>query len=950
MATWKNKWEIPNADQFNQIGISADILRDFKSKNIYERVDTVEVNGVINKNITVKAHSFISNVCTFTPEVKGLNRTGNNVIFYEGYKEESVTVEWKYKEKTEYVEITDKIEYSNTKYVDEKDEIIEGTRGKIITSWEEEYKNGISTGNTRNKQEKIIIKMIPRRIIKGTKQREKEPVVEWRKKTKEEKIEIVSNVEYDNTKYEDTQEEIIQGKEGLKRISWEEEYKDGVSTGQKRNETVEIVNEMIPTRIIKGSKKRDTTIPDVISNNNLEVLNEIIKRDYIQTDIRITIDNKKYDSGIFKQYPKIEKVTSLLFGDFIMTKCEFELFDREEKLDVLNKEVMIEKAVIIDEKKLWYKLGYFTIVEITSDKSAKSIKCKAYDRTNKFNNKYESNLEYPAKGIEIIKEIAEKRNVKINGTFAFADFLFEKPNFKDNTSEREAIAKIAELGGEHAYIDSEGTLKITKAIDTKIVIDGAKRTEYSLEKEEKPIGSISLGFEGYDDDYIAGKDIANTQRYRIENNPYADLVREKVAQKALINIKGIKGRAFMIKGAIGAELLNINDQIVLRDNNNIDHILTILSIKTDGTIKGDIGAGKIENKKADYKIAGSVKEDLKNVSLKVNHIDNVITSEVNKTTMIQKDMNTLKGELGSAKEQIEDYTKFKQDVNNFKYEIKTSGSTNILYDSVFFSFSNRGVIKDSLNQIKNENNNELRYTGIGGWTGNVITNMGNPYIEPISITADFSIARHGMRMQNYKLIQYVTLKTNDNGLNKAYYSFSFKYRKNEIGDIEVNIVSKDNQYRVIKKERFSENTSGNFKEIKMEKLEAKDNEVAIEISAKNNAIVEITDLMLNIGETCIPWTQAIGETRSTDVNIGLEGISVKSKNGNETVMRPDEFAGYDKDGNKIFKLNNDITEVEKLKARSEITMPPLRIVPITEGERQGWAFVTTTPEDKNILN
>ena len=47
-----------------------------------------------------------------------------------------------------------------------------------------------------------------------------------------------------------------------------------------------------------------------------------------------------------------------------------------------------------------------------------------------------------------------------------------------------------------------------------------------------------------------------------------------------------------------------------------------------------------------------------------------------------------------------------------------------------------------------------------------------------------------------------------------------------------------------------------------------------------------------------------------------------------------------------FTLNGATTEVEKIKSRSEINMPPLKIVPITSGTRQGWAFVPTAGGDE----
>ena len=62
-------------------------------------------------------------------------------------------------------------------------------------------------------------------------------------------------------------------------------------------------------------------------------------------------------------------------------------------------------------------------------------------------------------------------------------------------------------------------------------------------------------------------------------------------------------------------------------------------------------------------------------------------------------------------------------------------------------------------------------------------------------------------------------------------------------------------------------------------------------------------------------------------------------------MSPLEFAGYsDVSGTptKVFTINRDVTKVQKLESVDEVKMVPIKIVPITEGEIQGWAFVPST--------
>jgi hypothetical protein len=88
---------------------------------------------------------------------------------------------------------------------------------------------------------------------------------------------------------------------------------------------------------------------------------------------------------------------------------------------------------------------------------------------------------------------------------------------------------------------------------------------------------------------------------------------------------------------------------------------------------------------------------------------------------------------------------------------------------------------------------------------------------------------------------------------------------------------------------------------------------------------------------------------NTQVNINLEGVLVKSSIylGDYTVMSPLEFAGYSNINGtitKVFSLNKDVTLVKKLEAEDEVKMVPIKIVPITSGDLQGWAFVPSSKE------
>ena len=105
--------------------------------------------------------------------------------------------------------------------------------------------------------------------------------------------------------------------------------------------------------------------------------------------------------------------------------------------------------------------------------------------------------------------------------------------------------------------------------------------------------------------------------------------------------------------------------------------------------------------------------------------------------------------------------------------------------------------------------------------------------------------------------------------------------------------------------------------------------------------------MCNVGAIKTAYQQASGEILNSQININNNGVLVKSSiyAGSYTVMSPLEFAGYSKvNGNikRVFSLNGDTTEVEKLKANSQISMPPIKIITRTTGSKPGWYWAKDT--------
>lgn len=205
-----------------------------------------------------------------------------------------------------------------------------------------------------------------------------------------------------------------------------------------------------------------------------------------------------------------------------------------------------------------------------------------------------------------------------------------------------------------------------------------------------------------------------------------------------------------------------------------------------------------------------------------------------------------------------------------------------------------------------------------------------------SLTAG-GLSGHSFTLLDMIASQKVAVSTDN------YYTFSTKIKKATTGSCYVKLYN-DNEEHIIEIP-VGENVF--YKEYELKGLKPKSNYYIVEFYGSADSEATFTDNMLAVGSYKSQWTQANGEVMNTQVNINLEGVLVKSSVylGDYTVMSPLEFAGYSNINGtitKVFSLNKDVTLVKKLEAEDEVKMVPIKIVPITTGDLQGWAFVPST--------
>ncbi|MFV0396048.1 MAG: hypothetical protein ACK5LC_16965, partial [Coprobacillaceae bacterium] len=118
---------------------------------------------------------------------------------------------------------------------------------------------------------------------------------------------------------------------------------------------------------------------------------------------------------------------------------------------------------------------------------------------------------------------------------------------------------------------------------------------------------------------------------------------------------------------------------------------------------------------------------------------------------------------------------------------------------------------------------------------------------------------------------------------------------------------------------------------------AKSTQVIIEIYSDNESLL-ISDIMANDGEISQQWSSSNDEIYTTNVKIDKTGITVSQDDTeNRTVINAVEFAGYERD-KRVFSLNGDTTEVNRLVATSDVQIGIVKAYAKTVGSKTGLGF------------
>lgn len=562
--------------------------------------------------------------------------------------------------------------------------------------------------------------------------------------------------------------------------------------------------------------------------------------------------------------------------------------------------------------------GSFLVTEISTAKDTGVTTITAYDKMINSMQTYEVlNIEYPIGLYNYTKKLCEACDLELlNTSFSVHnDWQITRELWEniDGITYRDIFVQIAQATASTCIISEDKVyFKPITATNEKITYDNMKT--WKLESLYGEINSVVLSRTPAEDNiYMRDEESIEANgltEYKIENNEIIDKDRESAMTPIYNALHGIKYYPFETTTE-GLGWYEIGDSFkIINDTNDVfNTTLFNFSINVDGGIQETLKTSAETKTETQYQYATTIAKRIKNTEIIVNKQEQYI----------QQMVSDMYDEDGVVNEQ---FTKVYQDIDNIINSVQNAGGNNLIKNSVMFAYDNEN----------NPNNWEVE------GDGNLVISTN---AESLNYGA---ISGHGFTLLNKTVRQRVTVAQYDeSNSNPTYYSFSCRIKKDTTGTCYVKLYNSNEEHII----SLEAGENAYYKEYKIDKLLPKDTYYDIEFYGSIDSNATFTDNMLTIGEYTSQWTQANGEIMNTQVNISIDGIIVKSSiyAGDYTIVSPLEFAGYSNINGvttKVFSLNKDVTNVKKLDAENEIRMVPIKIVPVTSGDLQGWAFVPST--------
>ena len=578
---------------------------------------------------------------------------------------------------------------------------------------------------------------------------------------------------------------------------------------------------------------------------------------------------------------------------------------------LLNKSLSINLRVLSSAGS-WLNcvLGQFQVTEQTTDLEKGMTTIKAYDAIGMAALKpYSAGDMNPPITINALASriasncgmVYDDTTELLNGNYVISEDLYA--NISDVTY-RDILAEVAGATASLASVhEANSTLTFTQPTNqASETWTYANLKKIKLEPKYGEVNSVVISRTPQEDNIVASDDESieanGLTEVKLANNEIMDDARETFAQPILNAVKGFYFYPFEATTE-GHGWHEVGDRITVSDGiNSWDVVITDIKLTIDGSLKEVIKGVAPTETTTNYALAGGVTKTIYNTEIKVDKQNQEITSIVSKQESLENETK-------------QEFSQIVQNINSITTTIQTTGGSNLIRNSVGYN----ATAEEIVNWEK---------------TGNVATES-----SPESVSYGATSANQIDLSASSSITQRVSVDNTGSA-----YSLSFRAKKGATGVATVHLRNSVDDYTVAipaGKEALWE--TFNITAVTPHDVYF---DVIIETDS-DTSYFAITDLILNIGDTTIPWTSAVDEILSRDVAVDSHGVIVRSSTTNDSVRLDEQglrgFSDASGTMEEVFAVNRDVTDTSKLRAKKQISMAPIKIVPITSGPMAGWSFV-----------
>lgn len=554
-------------------------------------------------------------------------------------------------------------------------------------------------------------------------------------------------------------------------------------------------------------------------------------------------------------------------------------------------------------------LGSFEIYDQTIDFEKKISTFKAFDKIGSMG-KVQYNhgeLSFNCSIRNLAAQIADRFDLELTcDDLPNLDYIIKEDLYANinNVTYRDILAEIA-----------GATCSIVKTTDTNLILSKLQtetQEELNYDNLRKlkieplygPINSVVLSRTPQEDNIVVvdqeSIDEFGLTEVKLANNEILDDDRELFAQPILDHVDGFSFSPFEATTE-GHGWHECGDRIVINSEASQNEvIITSVKLTIDGGIKEIIKGIRPTDTSTNYALAGGISKTIYNTEIKVDKQNQQINSIVSEQASLENKVN-------------ENYTSITQNISNVVTSVQNSGGNNLIKNSAMYSLDTNGSPTS--------------------WQ---ILGAGTIDISPSAEAAvNGSLSRQNIMLRDKSASQTIEVKADNEEIkNKTYYSFSCKIKKSAPGSgyILIDDGTESGRWTI----ELPNSKSSFYEDFIIEEMLPHSSNLNILVYGSEDSDFSITDMMLAPGNYRSQWTQANGEFANTQVTIDTSGVTVHSKttDGVFTKQTPQDISAYI-NNSIVATINSDSILAPKIKVQKEVNMPPIKIVP----QSDGWAFV-----------